>query len=188
LTVPPIRKRTLPKKLIHQLNQMMLLKPNSWSHRKFALSPNLRQYTGKPTVQHRGQNSVGGSISTGGVLLSSRNFIEGKIVVEEFGLVTGCAVHARTFWHDLLSRVIGFFGGEVPSYSELVRRSTQDSAATMMKAAVEQGANCVLAVRYNISATSDPTAGVFCYSCAIGTAVRVIDEETKTPVAKSSFF
>jgi len=150
-----------------------LLKP-----RLNGFQPGRRWAASVQTTSESKVTTAGGHIQGNrtGCLLSSRNHIEGKLIVEEFGMVTGCAVHARTFWHDVLSRVIGFFGGEVPSYSELVRRATQDSAATMMKAAVEQGGNCVLTVRYNISATSDPTAGVFCYSCAIGTAVKVIDD------------
>lgn len=30
--------------------------------------------------------------------------IEGKKIVIELGVVTGCSVQARTFWHDLLCK------------------------------------------------------------------------------------
>eukprot|EP01127_Copromyxa_protea_P014458 TRINITY_DN402_c0_g1_i2.p1 TRINITY_DN402_c0_g1~~TRINITY_DN402_c0_g1_i2.p1 ORF type:complete len:160 (-),score=23.53 TRINITY_DN402_c0_g1_i2:89-541(-) len=110
------------------------------------------------------------------ILLSTRENIEGQKVVQEFGIVTGCSVQARTFWHDISCRVLGFFGGDIPPYGTLLERATQEATRKMMEAAKEQGANCVLRTRTQVSITSDPTAGVFCYCVANGTAVEVTKE------------
>eukprot|EP01130_Rhizamoeba_saxonica_P013564 TRINITY_DN5800_c0_g1_i3.p1 TRINITY_DN5800_c0_g1~~TRINITY_DN5800_c0_g1_i3.p1 ORF type:complete len:109 (+),score=21.88 TRINITY_DN5800_c0_g1_i3:308-634(+) len=89
------------------------------------------------------------------------------------GLVSGSSVHARSFLHDLYSRVVGFFGGEVPTYSLLMERATMESTANLMDMAKKKGADAVINVRIDNSATSDPTSGVFFYSHAYGTAVKL---------------
>lgn len=75
----------------------------------------------------------------------------------------------------MVARLLGFFGGDIPPYSTLMERASQESTRKLMEAAREQGANCVLKVRTQVSVTSDPTAGVFCYSLSTGTAVEVQD-------------
>jgi uncharacterized protein YbjQ (UPF0145 family) len=52
-----------------------------------------------------------------------------------------------------------------------------------MEAAREQGGNAVLRVRTQVSVTSDPTAGVFCYSIATGTAVVLTDDGRRRQAA-----
>jgi len=121
-------------------------------------------------------DATGATISEskpGGILLTTRSEISGKRIEQEFGVVTGCSVHARSFFHDIMSRLVGFFGGEAMAYSELVTMTTKDAAGAMMRAAEKAGANAVIAVKFDFSATSDPTAGVFCWAACIGTAVRL---------------
>eukprot|EP01125_Pyxidicula_operculata_P002547 TRINITY_DN12402_c0_g1_i1.p1 TRINITY_DN12402_c0_g1~~TRINITY_DN12402_c0_g1_i1.p1 ORF type:complete len:168 (+),score=19.69 TRINITY_DN12402_c0_g1_i1:44-547(+) len=113
------------------------------------------------------------------VLLTTRQFFEDKTIVKEIGVVSGSSVQSRTFFHDLWSRVLGFFGGEVISYSELLSRATSDATRSLMIAAAKNGANGVVKISYQMNTTSDPTAGVFCYALAYGTAVVV--EDNKNP-------
>eukprot|EP00029_Vermamoeba_vermiformis_P003123 TRINITY_DN13497_c0_g1_i1.p1 TRINITY_DN13497_c0_g1~~TRINITY_DN13497_c0_g1_i1.p1 ORF type:complete len:161 (+),score=26.36 TRINITY_DN13497_c0_g1_i1:29-484(+) len=112
--------------------------------------------------------------NTSRVLLSTRDVISGYKVVEELGVVAGSSVQARSFFHDLWSRVRGFMGGEAVFYSQLMTHASADAARRLMKEAEKKGANAVVRLRYENSSTSDPTAGVFVYSMAYGTAVKVV--------------
>jgi uncharacterized protein YbjQ (UPF0145 family) len=109
------------------------------------------------------------------ILLSTNNTLRGKKVIRELGMVTGSSVHARSFLHDVWSRVIAFFGGEIPTYTVLVNRTTNESAKNMLVQADQQGANAIVNIRYQTNVTSDPTAGVMCYSFTYGTALIVED-------------
>eukprot|EP01121_Diplochlamys_sp_Union-15-3_P008644 TRINITY_DN2311_c0_g1_i1.p1 TRINITY_DN2311_c0_g1~~TRINITY_DN2311_c0_g1_i1.p1 ORF type:complete len:118 (+),score=21.92 TRINITY_DN2311_c0_g1_i1:195-548(+) len=97
----------------------------------------------------------------------------------ELGLVAGVSVQAKSFFHDLWSRLRGFFGGEVTTYGDLVSMSSHTAAERLIAEAKRRGAHGVVAVRFQNSITSDPTAGVYSYSIAYGTAVLLDSPSTE---------
>eukprot|EP01122_Echinamoeba_exundans_P017512 TRINITY_DN9303_c0_g1_i1.p1 TRINITY_DN9303_c0_g1~~TRINITY_DN9303_c0_g1_i1.p1 ORF type:complete len:182 (+),score=14.45 TRINITY_DN9303_c0_g1_i1:17-562(+) len=111
------------------------------------------------------------------IYLSSRDYIGGRRIVKEVGFVSASSVQTKSFFHDLLSRVRGFFGGEVDFYSQLVNTANADATRRLQKEAIKAGADSVVSVKLQSSATSDPTAGVFVYSSAYGTAVKTLPDE-----------
>jgi len=107
------------------------------------------------------------------IFLTTCSSFDGMTITKHLDMVTGYSVQARTFFHDMFSRFIGFFGGEVPSYAELVNRCTRDAVRSLMTAAHESNADGIVGIKFQMSSTSDPTAGVFCYVLAYGTAVKL---------------
>jgi uncharacterized protein YbjQ (UPF0145 family) len=103
--------------------------------------------------------------------------IAGRKIVKEVGFVSASSVQTKSFFHDVLSRIRGFVGGEVDFYSQLVNTANADATRRLQKEAIKAGGDSVVSVKLQSSATSDPTAGVFVYSSAYGTAVKTVPDE-----------
>jgi len=66
------------------------------------------------------------------VFLTTSHNVSGKKVIKEIGLLTGSSVHARSFLHDIWSRVLGFFGGEITTYTTLSNRTTKEAMENLL--------------------------------------------------------
>jgi len=58
------------------------------------------------------------------LLLTTRNQIEGRIIIEEFGIVVGAAARSRNIIQDIISRINGIFGGRLVLYESMLSNTT----------------------------------------------------------------
>lgn len=100
------------------------------------------------------------------------DYISGRDIVKEVGLVSASSVQTKSFFHDIAARIRGLFGGEVDFYSQLLNSANADACRRLQKEALKAGGDSVVSIKVQNSATSDPTAGVFVYATAYGTAVQ----------------
>jgi uncharacterized protein YbjQ (UPF0145 family) len=105
------------------------------------------------------------------MLITTSSFLYGRRIIREVALVSGSSVRAKNVLFDLLSRVSGFFGWEVTFYGSLLSETSAQAVERMIAEAAALGADAIIDVKFTMSSTSDPTAGVFVYTMTYGTAV-----------------
>ena len=103
------------------------------------------------------------------MIIVTSNSIEGKQIVEVYGLVMGNTVRARHLGKDVMAVFRNVAGGEVSEYSRLLAESREQSLSRMAERAEEWGANAVVGLRFVTSVIMGGAAEILAY----GTAVRI---------------
>jgi uncharacterized protein YbjQ (UPF0145 family) len=103
------------------------------------------------------------------VIAVTTDKIEGKKIVEVFGLVMGNTVRARHLGRDLMAGLRNLVGGEVIEYSRLLAESREQSLTRLVQRAEEKGANAVVGLRFVTSVIAGGAAEILAY----GTAVKI---------------
>lgn len=103
------------------------------------------------------------------IMVVTTNDLPGYKVVETYGEVFGLIVRSRNMFSNIGASFRTIFGGEVKGYTTLLSDSREHALARLRAAAVEKGANAVLAMRFD----SGDIGGVMNEVAAYGTAVRV---------------
>jgi uncharacterized protein YbjQ (UPF0145 family) len=103
------------------------------------------------------------------IMVSTMNDLPGYEVVEVYGEVFGLIVRARNVFSNLGAGLRTVFGGEAKGYTTLLTDSRNEAVARLREAARAQGANAVLAMRFDCNEIADIMSEVAAY----GTAVKV---------------
>ena len=100
--------------------------------------------------------------------LSTTDVIDGRVVVENLGLVTGSIVKSRNMFSNIGAGFKSIIGGEIRSLTKLMQDSRKESLERLVADAKKQGANGVTGIRFT-SSSNDVFFEIMCY----GTAVHV---------------
>jgi uncharacterized protein YbjQ (UPF0145 family) len=103
------------------------------------------------------------------VIVTNTETVPGKTIVEFYGLVSGSTVRAKHVGKDILASLKNLVGGELKSYTDLLKEARQEATQRMLQEAESVGANAVVNVRFSTSSVTQGAAELFAY----GTAVRV---------------
>ncbi len=110
------------------------------------------------------------------LILTTPN-IEGKEIVEYFGLVTGESLLGANVYKDLFSGVRDVVGGRTSAYEEELKKARDLALKSMNEKAELKGANAVVGVRikyHNLGGTMGNTIMV----AVTGTAVKYEDQRS----------
>ena len=103
------------------------------------------------------------------IIISTTNDLPGYEVVEVYGEVFGLIVRARNAFSNIGASFRTIAGGEVRGYTKLLAESRIHAVDRLREAAVERGANAVLAMRFDCN----EIGGIMSEVAAYGTAVTV---------------
>ena len=103
------------------------------------------------------------------ILISTMNDVPGYQVVAVYGEVFGLVVRARNVFSNIGAQLRTVFGGEARGYTALLVDSRNQALDRLVDAAIERGANAVLAMRFDCN----EIAGLMSEVAAYGTAVTV---------------
>jgi uncharacterized protein YbjQ (UPF0145 family) len=92
--------------------------------------------------------------------------IEGKKIVEVFGLVQGSTVRTRHLGKDIMAALKSMGGGEISEYSELLSDARNAAVQRMMQEAEGLGANAVVGMRFATSEIQGVAAEILAYGTA----------------------
>lgn len=106
------------------------------------------------------------------MILSTSEFVHGKKVTRNFGLVRGNTIRARHVGRDIAAIFRGVIGGEIKEYTKMMAESREQAIDRMIAEAEELGANAVIMVRFSTSSMMQGAAELLVY----GTAVTVENE------------
>jgi uncharacterized protein YbjQ (UPF0145 family) len=99
--------------------------------------------------------------------------LPGYRVVKNLGMVRGIVVRSRSVVGNFFAGIQTFIGGNITVYTSLCERARTEAYTIMCDHAERNGANAIVAVRYDTTDLAIGVTEVLCY----GTAVVV--EEVK---------
>ena len=102
------------------------------------------------------------------MLLTTTNTIEGKKIVQYYGIVTGEAIIGANLFKDFMAGVRDIVGGRSGSYERVLRESKDVALQEMGQRAVQMGANAVVGIDIDYE-----TINNMMIVAAAGTAVRI---------------
>jgi uncharacterized protein YbjQ (UPF0145 family) len=105
------------------------------------------------------------------MIVVTTDAIEGKRIVQTFGLVRGNTIRARHIGHDIMAMLKNMVGGEIHEYTKLMGESREQALDRMISEAQLLGANAILGMRFTTSVIMGGAAELLAY----GTAVVVED-------------
>ncbi|MFH1451747.1 MAG: YbjQ family protein [archaeon] len=103
------------------------------------------------------------------VIISTVSEIPGKKVVGILGIVKGNTVRARNIGRDIGAGFKNFIGGEIKTYTDMIRDSREEAVNRMINEAVALKADAVIGVRYMTSMIMQGASEMLAY----GTAVKL---------------
>jgi uncharacterized protein YbjQ (UPF0145 family) len=103
------------------------------------------------------------------MLISTMNDVPGSEVTEVIGEVFGLTVRARNIGAQIGAGLKSILGGELKGMTKQLIQSREESIARLVEEAEAKGANCVLAMRFDVSDLGNNWSEI----CAYGTAVKI---------------
>ena len=103
------------------------------------------------------------------MLISTMNDVPGYQVTEVIGEVFGLTVRARNLGAQIGAGLKSILGGELKGMTKQLIDSRWESISRLTEEAESKGANCVLAMRFDVSDLGNNWSEI----CAYGTAVKI---------------
>jgi uncharacterized protein YbjQ (UPF0145 family) len=100
------------------------------------------------------------------VIVTTTNDLPGYRILKIHGEVFGLTARARNVFANLTAKGRTVVGGEVRSYSRLLTDSREEAVLRLREAAAEQGANAVLAMRFDANEFGDVISEIVAYGTA----------------------
>jgi len=101
------------------------------------------------------------------MIVATTNELEGYRVVRQLGIVRGLTVRSRSVVGNLGASIQILFGGNISVYTKLAEQTRQEAYDLMVRHAEEQGANAVLAMRYDANEIASAVTEVLAYGTAV---------------------
>jgi uncharacterized protein YbjQ (UPF0145 family) len=102
-------------------------------------------------------------------MVTTANDLPGYRVVKNFGIVRGIIVRSRSIVGNLAAALQTVVGGNITVLTELCEKTREDAFELLLQHAAAQGANAVVAFRYDATEVMQGVTEVLAY----GTAVQV---------------
>lgn len=103
------------------------------------------------------------------MILVNTDFISGKEISENLGLVRGNTIQAKSIGKDIKAGLRHLAGGEIKEYTQMLAESREIALKRMKEKAENLGADAVINVRFMTSSIMGGAAEILAY----GTAVKL---------------
>lgn len=101
--------------------------------------------------------------------LTAADYVGGREIAEDLGLVYGNTVRSRFVGRDIIAGFRQMIGGEIYEYTKMLGESREQAKDRMVAQAQALGADAVINVRFTTSAVMQGCAELLAY----GTAVKL---------------
>ena len=101
------------------------------------------------------------------MMLVNTDFVPGKTIVKNLGLVRGNTIRARHLGRDLLAFLRNIVGGEITDYTKMMAESREQALDRMVEEAEGLGANAILNVRLTTSMIMQSASEILAYGTAV---------------------
>ena len=105
------------------------------------------------------------------MLLLNIEYIPGK-KIQALGVAKGSVVQSKNFGKDFMAGMKTLVGGEIESYTAMLKEARQIATKRMVDEAEALGADAVINLRYASSSLMQGAAEVIAY----GTAVKILGD------------
>jgi len=93
--------------------------------------------------------------------------LPGYRIVKNIGVVRGITVRSRSIVGNFLGGLQTLFGGNITIYTELCEQARAETYTLMCAHARNQGANAIVAMRYDATEVMAGLTEVLCYGTAV---------------------
>ena len=104
------------------------------------------------------------------MLLTTTNTIEGKQIVQYYGIVTGETIIGANLFKDFFAGIRDIVGGRAGSYESVLREAKDTAVQELRERAMQLGANAVIGIDLDYETVG--ANGSMLMVTAAGTAVR----------------
>ena len=101
------------------------------------------------------------------MIVATTNDLAGYRIVRHVGLVRGITVRSRSIVGNFGGAIQSVFGGKLSIYVDLAETARQEALDHLIAHATEQGANAILAMRYDANEIMDGITEVLAYGTAV---------------------
>ena len=101
------------------------------------------------------------------MIVATTNDLAGYRIVRHVGLVRGITVRSRSIVGNFGGAIQSVFGGKLSIYVNLAETARQEALEHLIEHATEQGANAILAMRYDANEIMDGITEVLAYGTAV---------------------
>jgi uncharacterized protein YbjQ (UPF0145 family) len=93
--------------------------------------------------------------------------LPGFRIARNIGVVRGIVVRSRSVVGNFLGGIQSLFGGNITIYTELCEQARRDTYRDMVLHARQNGANAIVAMRYDATELMPGLTEVLCYGTAV---------------------
>ncbi len=101
------------------------------------------------------------------MIVTTTNDVTDHKIVQYIGIVRGITVRSRSVFGTVGAQFQSLFGGNISLYTGLAERARQQAYDMMVTHAMEQGANGVIAMRYDANEIAAGITEVLAYGTAV---------------------
>lgn len=101
------------------------------------------------------------------MLITTTNDLAGYRIVRHIGVVRGITVRSRSVVGNVGGQIQAVFGGKLSIYVKLAETARQEALDHLIDHAQVEGANAILAMRYDANEIMDGITEVLAYGTAV---------------------
>jgi uncharacterized protein YbjQ (UPF0145 family) len=101
------------------------------------------------------------------MILVNTDFIQGKKIKDNLGLVRGNTIQAKSIGKDIKAGFRHIAGGEIKEYTDMLAESREIAIKRMTDKAEELGADAIINVRFMTSSIMGGAAEILVYGTAV---------------------
>ena len=101
------------------------------------------------------------------MIMVNTDFVPGKTIKKNLGLVRGSTIRARHLGRDILAFLRNIVGGEIRDYTKMMAESREQAIDRMVEEAESLGANAIINVRFTTSMIMQSASEILAYGTAV---------------------
>ena len=101
------------------------------------------------------------------MIVVTTNDLPGYRVVRHIGVVRGLSVRSRSIVGNIGASIQILFGGNISLYTKLAEDARNEAYELLVRQAAAQGANAILAMRYDANEMASAVTEVLAYGTAV---------------------
>jgi uncharacterized protein YbjQ (UPF0145 family) len=101
------------------------------------------------------------------MIVTTTNDVADHRIVQYLGVVRGITVRSRSVFGNVGAQFQALFGGNISLYTGLAERARKEAFELMVRHAVTEGANGIIAMRYDANEIAPGITEVLAYGTAV---------------------
>ena len=101
------------------------------------------------------------------MIMVNTDFVPGKTIKKNLGLIKGSTIRARHLGRDILAFLRNIVGGEIRDYTKMMAESREQAIDRMVEEAESLGANAIINVRFTTSMIMQSASEILAYGTAV---------------------
>ncbi len=101
------------------------------------------------------------------MIISTLDYIVGKKIKQDLGIVKGNTVRARHIGHDFMAWLRNIVGGEIIDYTKMIAESREQAMDRMIQEAEELGAEAIINIQFATSEVMRNAAEILVFGNAV---------------------